>query len=125
MVEVLLSVLPFSEIGFSGGDFRLFGREIVGFADAEQRIVGISSFVIGENDECFIEFSESFVISFWDESSGECCVRIANGLFCGSVVNFKHAIVVNSVSSDGGGKRIFLCESGYSFENVCKHVALW
>lgn len=97
----------------------------MGFADTKQRIVGISSFVIAQDDECFIEFSESFEIIFWDESFGELCVCITNGLFCGAFINFKNAIVVNSIFGDSGGKRIFLCESWYSFENICKHLALW
>lgn len=60
---------------------------------------------------------------FWDESSGEFSISLAYALFGGSLVNLKNPIIVNSISGDSSGKRIFLGDVGYSFENVCQHVA--
>jgi hypothetical protein len=82
------------EVGLGGWDAAFFGREVVGLAYTEEGVVGITGFVVSENDEGLVQYFELFGVAFGNEASRELCVGFADSLCSGTGVNLKDLVVV-------------------------------
>ena len=112
-----------SEIGLRCRHFWLFRRKIIAFSDTEQRVVGVSGFVITQNNEGLIKLSKPFVVVFRDDSFGKFGISSTNGLLSGPLFDFEYSVVINSVAGSGSGERVFgSCDSSYFFEELDQHV---
>lgn len=121
MVAVLLVGFAGGDIGQFGDALLLIGAEVEALPDSEEGVVGISGFVISEDDEGLVECSVAQFVKFRFEVVGQLCVGLTDGGLSGTARDLQSLVVVDCISGDSGGKAKGSRPGGDPLDEVCQH----
>lgn len=98
--DPLLVCPALCEIGPRTWHGFLFRREIVRLSNLQQRIIGLSSLAVSQDNKRLIELLEPRGISLRIQPIGQLRISSTDGLLGGSRINLKSGVIIHLISGD-------------------------